>query len=190
MQAELLAIVEVGKEKRVRCQAPHCTHSVYRRIHIVRQESGIHVYGSSCFKHIFEGLPIISSPAIYTHSGGSRELTDEERRLLIENTEELIRRFEAEHQSIIAGQEKLKREISRKQLSNYSFLIDDIQPEDCDKSKGSELDKSIMDQINKEARDNLDQKFGTRIDWDSPGYKGLLSFEVERLVALHHKDGL
>ncbi len=51
--AQLLAIVRVAHDKRVRCQAEGCNHSVFQRIHVVREDSGVHVYGSECFKKIF-----------------------------------------------------------------------------------------------------------------------------------------
>jgi hypothetical protein len=37
--AQLLAVVEVPHDDRVRCQAAGCNHSVFRRIHVVRENS-------------------------------------------------------------------------------------------------------------------------------------------------------
>ncbi|MHB1248913.1 MAG: hypothetical protein ACYCZL_05885, partial [Polaromonas sp.] len=52
--AQLLAIVEVPRDVRVRCQAAGCHHPVFRRIHVVREGAAVHVYGSECFKRLFE----------------------------------------------------------------------------------------------------------------------------------------
>ena len=95
--AELLAIVEVPRDDRVRCQPDGCNHPVFRRIHIVREDAVIRVYGSECFKRLFTGESISSSTPRYTTSDG-RELTEAERQLLIENTERLIRQFEDAYQ--------------------------------------------------------------------------------------------
>lgn len=44
--AKLLAIVAVEKTDRVRCGQPGCGHSVYRRIHVVREGCKLLVLGS------------------------------------------------------------------------------------------------------------------------------------------------
>jgi len=104
--AQLLAIVEVDKADRVVCQAPGCGHSVYRRIHVVREGGRLGVYGSDCFGRLFHGL--LSNAAPRYGTGEGRELTPEERRMLSENTEELIVQFETEHQRHIE-QGRLRR---------------------------------------------------------------------------------
>lgn len=96
--AKLLAVVEVPRDDRVRCQSTGCNHPVFRHIHVVRENSTIRVYGSECFKKLFVGFPVASSTPQYTSSDG-RHLTDEERQLLIENTERLIQQFESEYQA-------------------------------------------------------------------------------------------
>lgn len=106
--AILVAIVEVEEANRIRCQAEGCNHSVFRKIHVVHDDSGFHVYGSQCFKKLFKNLPIsISSPS-YTPSDG-RLLTEEERQLLINNTEKLIRNIESEYQLDIQQRLKAKQ---------------------------------------------------------------------------------
>ena len=96
---ELLAIVEVSKTERVICRAPNCKHSVYKRIHVVKLDGKITVYGSECFKRLL-GADVNHKP----HYGSSiiRLLTPEERLLLIENTDILIARFEVEAQAAAA----------------------------------------------------------------------------------------
>ncbi|OQX11015.1 MAG: hypothetical protein BWK73_18690 [Thiothrix lacustris] len=97
----LLAIVEVNKIDRVICRAPNCRHSVYKRIHVIKLDGKVTVYGSECFKQLLG-----SEASIVPHYGTStsRQLTPEERLLLLENTESLIAQFEAETQ---ANAEKL-----------------------------------------------------------------------------------
>ena len=94
---ELLAIVEVPRDERVRCQAPGCNHPVFRRIHVIRQGETISVLGSECFKRLFTNLPVASATPKYSSSEG-RHLTDEERQLLVDNTRRLIEQFEVEYQ--------------------------------------------------------------------------------------------
>ncbi len=101
--AQLPAVVEVPRDDRVRCQAAGCNHPVFRRIHVVREDAVVCVYGSECFKRLFAGLPVASSTPRYTSSEG-RRLSEEERQLLIENTERLIQQFESAHQEELARQ--------------------------------------------------------------------------------------
>ena len=56
--AQLLAVVEVPRDVRVRCQAAGCNHPVFRRIHVVREGAAVQVYGSECFKRLFESSPV------------------------------------------------------------------------------------------------------------------------------------
>lgn len=90
---QLLAIVEVSKEERILCRAPNCKHSVYKRIHVIKVNNTITVYGSECFKKLV-GQNTELKPQFSTSIG--RGLTSEERALLLENTEKLIAQFAAE----------------------------------------------------------------------------------------------
>lgn len=90
---ELLAIIEVDPGNRVLCCAPECKRSVYKRVHVVRDNSEVLVLGETCFSSIYDNLVPTSSK--YTGSR-SRVLTKKERRLLVENTEALISHFEHE----------------------------------------------------------------------------------------------
>lgn len=92
--AKLLAIVSVESSERVRCGEVGCGHSVYRAIHVVKDSDGLLVLGSTCFAKRFG-----SGRALGTASfggGDGRKLTAEERQLLVNNTAELLKRFEAE----------------------------------------------------------------------------------------------
>ena len=90
----LLAIVSVDRERRVRCRAPGCKRTVYAQIHVVETDEGtIEVLGSTCYGLIYKGE--LSRNSVYTGSS-SRQLTEEERYLLEQNTEALIREFQEE----------------------------------------------------------------------------------------------
>ena len=92
----LLAIVSVDRENRVRCGQPSCGHSVYRRIHVVREDGELLVLGSTCFEKRYCGAAGLG-PAHHGGGGGEgRLLTDEERQLLLTNTQALIAQFEEE----------------------------------------------------------------------------------------------
>lgn len=90
-----MAIVEVDKADRVVCQAEGCGHGVYKRIHVVRHDGKVGVYGSDCFdKQIPHAKPRYGG-------GDGRELTPGERLMLVENTERLLAKFETEHQQLL-----------------------------------------------------------------------------------------
>jgi len=92
--AKLLAIVSVEHADSVRCGQPTCGHSVYRRIHVVRESEKLLVLGSTCFAKRY-GTDGALGMARFG-GGEGRMLTDEERQLLLNNTEALIARFEEE----------------------------------------------------------------------------------------------
>lgn len=89
---ELLAIVEVDQEKRVKCCGPDCKAYVYKRIHVVKTDDGVKVLGSTCYRGLFGNKKEYPK---YT-GGFARTLTEEERNLLAENTQKLIDKFENE----------------------------------------------------------------------------------------------
>lgn len=92
--AKLLAIVSVEHVDRVRCGQPTCGHSVYRRIHVVREGGTLLVLGSTCFAKRY-GTDTALGLARFG-GGEGRPLTDAERQLLVNNTEALLTRFEEE----------------------------------------------------------------------------------------------
>lgn len=95
----LLAVVEVPKELRVVCCNPGCGHSVYRAVHVVKDQGELLVLGSTCFDRRY-GQGALGSPR---YGGGQwRLLTPEEREMLAVNTAALIARFEQEHQKMSA----------------------------------------------------------------------------------------
>ena len=113
----LLAIVEVDKTDRVICRAPNCGHSIYKRIHVIKLDGKVTVYGSECFKRLLG-----SEAGITPHYGTStsRQLTNEERQLLLENTESLIAQFEAEAQANAGKVESHPDEIPEQSKPNHS----------------------------------------------------------------------
>ena len=92
--ARLRAIVAVDAKDRVRCQQPGCGHSVYAAVHVVEEDGKLMVLGSTCFAQRY-GSHAALGQAQYG-GGGGRKLTDEERQLLIQNTEALLAQFEAQ----------------------------------------------------------------------------------------------
>ena len=92
---QLLAIVEVPSTGRVLCGQPGCGRPVWKAIHVVKDGSELLVLGSTCFEKRYGNGQALGVP----HFGGggeSRKLTSEEHQLLVENTAELLARFEEE----------------------------------------------------------------------------------------------
>ena len=91
---ELLAIVEVDREKRVRCKHEGCKHTVYKRIHIVRLAGGaISCFGQTCYKAIERQYPSLKKKRPAFGDRSSQPLSDEELAMLETNTEALLERF-------------------------------------------------------------------------------------------------
>jgi len=166
--AKLLAVVEVPRDDRVRCQSSGCNHPVFRRIHVVCENSIIRVYGSECFKKLFIGLPVASSTPQYTSSDG-RHLTDEERQLLIANTERLIQQFETEYQAELAR--KAEREAARPApVLKPSLLFPPQQPTTVAHPVSRYISEAQAKQIVRAKYD---------VDPELPGWRGLVLQEME-----------
>jgi hypothetical protein len=166
--AKLLAIIEVPSEDRVRCQSAGCNHPVFRRIHVVRENSTVRVYGSECFKKLFVGLPVASSMPQYTSADG-RHLTEEERQLLIENTERLIQRFESEHQAELARKAALD---AARPVPAQTKPFLPLPPPAVANSAVRRVSEAQAKQIVR-AKYNVDP--------DLPGWHGLVLAEMERI---------
>ncbi len=97
----LAAIIEVSKEKRVRCQRPECVQTVWKAIHMIIWADGrIECWGGNCFDEYLarsatpdQLVPRWSSDG---GGGGGHRLTEEQRAMLDVNREELIRQIENE----------------------------------------------------------------------------------------------
>jgi len=169
ISAQLLAVVEVPSENRVRCQSAGCNHPVFRRIHVVRENSVVRVYGSECFKKLFAGLPVASSMPQYTSSDG-RHLTEEERQLLIEKTERLIQQFESEYQA----------ELARKAALAAARLAPVATPPSPTPPKPSVVSSPSVQQVSEaQAKQIVRSKYG--VDPELPGWRGLVLAEMERI---------
>lgn len=179
----LLAVVEVPHDERVRCAAEGCGHSVFRRVHLVRVDGSTKVFGSDCFSRLFESTPTGHVGPKYG-GGAGRVLTAEERSLLVENTERLIERFEAEHYAEVAAAEK-RRSLSE---SHQQFRISTpppLQPQ-CALRQAAPAPPLIPNPARRaeaevQARRALEERF-PGVDLDLPGFKGLVQMEVERLL--------
>lgn len=90
---QLLAIVEVGEDKRVRCQFPGCKQTIYKSIHVIAEQGELKVIGSTCVTKGAYGE--IGLPA-YTSGGDGKLLSDEERQMLLNNTSELVSYLKAQ----------------------------------------------------------------------------------------------
>lgn len=107
--AILLDVVEVEREKRVRCQAEGCGHGVYARIHVVLVGRKFLVLGGDCFQRLY-GKALTGAASQYGGSSGTPTKLDEEMRNLLEsNTAEFIERLEARRREleVRAEQERL-----------------------------------------------------------------------------------
>jgi len=172
--AQLLAVVEVPSEDRVRCQSTGCNHPVYRRIHVVRENSVVRVYGSECFKKLFVGLPVASSMPHYTSSEG-RHLTEEERQLLIENTERLIQQFESEYQTELARKAAL---VAARPTPAQTTPSLPLPP------KSTTVASPAVRQVSEaQAKQIVRSKYG--VDPELPGWRGLVLEEMERINREH-----
>jgi hypothetical protein len=180
---ELLAIVEVPRDERVRCQAAGCNHPVFRRIHVVREGAAVSVYGSECFKRLFVGLPVGSSSPRYGTSEG-RSLTDEERQLLIENTERLIQQFEAEYQAEVAREAALaaKRDAERRQAppppSQLQAWPQFRAPRPAPRPRPSADERRLAEA---QAKQIVRAKYN--VDPELPGWHGLVLEEMRAILA-------
>lgn len=94
MHPVLLATIGVEKDQAVLCQHNGCNHRVYRNIHLVQEGSDILVLGSTCIQRRYGLGHTLGAPSIGGASG--RQLTTEERQLLVDNSAALLAKFEME----------------------------------------------------------------------------------------------
>lgn len=122
----LAAIIEVSKEKRVRCQRQGCPKTVWKAVHMIVWADGrIECWGGDCFG---EHLAKYASPEQLTprwsSGGGGHKLTDEQRALLVSNREELVKRIEEDW-----NVEKLRREEQAKTAAELEAKLKAEQDE-------------------------------------------------------------
>lgn len=167
--AQLLAVVEVPRDDRVRCQSVGCKHSVFRRIHVVRENSVIRVYGSECFKKLFVGLTVASSTPQYSSSEG-RHLTDEERQLLVENTERLIQEFESQYQADLARKTAF---VAVPPATARPTSTAPVKP-------ATFISPATRQAAESQAKQIIRSTYG--VNPDLPGWSGLVLIEMERIL--------
>lgn len=173
---ELLAIVEVGQADRVVCQAEGCGHGVYRRIHVVRcKDSKVRVYGSDCFGRLFHGLIPNARPRY--GSGDGRQLTDDERALLVANTDRLVAQFEAEHQVVL---EKLRlREEERLRIERAAAERAVAARREAERRRPPTA--AELATVEAQAKAIVRQKYGVG-NPDAPGWRGLVLKHARELL--------
>lgn len=187
--AELIAVVEVDRADRVQCQASGCGHGVYRRIHVVRQGAALGVYGSDCFGRLFAHL---EKETPRYGGGAGRELTPEERRLLVENTARLIALFEVEHQQALEearqraekqreDKERLAAEPAAKQQELFDQQVRGRPATVNDKllRRGPPTPQELAS-VETRAKDIVRAKFD--VDPNAPGWRGLVVAESWKLL--------
>lgn len=112
----LRAVVTVDQVDRVRCQQSGCGHSVYASVHIVEENGRLLVLGSTCFAKRFGAANALGSAKF--GAGAGRKLTNEERDMLLQNTETLIAHFEAEAQAPAEVQAKGLEDLRREKVDS------------------------------------------------------------------------
>ncbi|MFM9969575.1 MAG: hypothetical protein ACKVQK_14395 [Burkholderiales bacterium] len=177
--ANLLAVVEVPREDRVRCQAVGCNHSVFRRIHVIRDPSGIHVYGSECFKKLFAGLPVASSSPKYSSSDG-RQLTDEERQWLAANTERLIEQFESQYQEELKRQTRFASLNTKPTKTSQQERPLENPPSPVPAKPATLVSESARQAAEVQAKQIIRSTYG--VNPELPGWRGLVLIEMERIL--------
>ncbi|MEN2505517.1 hypothetical protein V8Z77_01195 [Stutzerimonas stutzeri] len=157
---ELLAIVESPREKRVRCQYNECSHPTYKAVHIVKFPDGsIKCVGSSCYSILQREQASLKNVKPTFGDRTSSRLTEEERALLISNTEELIERFRTAA------------------LETKTFPKGRIEPR--------KSDKVLRDRAHEIAREKFLDK---GINPDLAGWKGWFETEVKEIYERLKKE--
>jgi hypothetical protein len=199
---KLLWVVEVDQSRRVMCSAPGCGHSVFKKIHICRTADGIRLFGSACFnKLIGFGEELSSTPRYGTGEG--RKLTDDERRELLDNTEEFIRRISDEveaQEQLLAAQvaaqaerrsqelEQQRRDLQERlaamqlQLQRQQEAIAKPRPlrfETWRKTLNDE-EKAAYSAARRKVEEHMKKKYG--IDPTLAGWVGWVNCDARRMV--------
>ncbi len=171
----LLAIIEVPHEKRVRCSADGCGHSVYKKVHLVRVDGHTQVYGSDCFAKLFGESVLGRSEPKYGGTNG-RLLTPEEIAMLAMNTEHLVEEFEREHQEEIMRLEALR--IAKTERHSCLQRIQATQTPLFAHPPTTTMQSSEAEAI---ARKRLAERF-PGVNIDLAGFKGLLAMEISKII--------
>lgn len=191
-RAYLMMVVEVDHEDHVLCQAEGCCHSVYKRIHVVLVGLKFEVLGSQCYQRLYGHLDKESMAPQYG-SGDARRLTAEERSDLIENTATFIANLEAERQeyerqavTLAAEEQRISeaREVAhRLHLAQIAASVEQRQRlnEAAARSKYGAADHPGLPAAMVHAR-RLLQSTNPGMNFDSPGWSGLVLIEAKRMI--------
>lgn len=168
MTTELLAIVEVDRDERVICQAPGCGHAVYKRIHVVRHDGKLGVYGSDCFGRLFGDLGQGAAPS---YGGGvGRLLTAEERLMLVQNTERLIAQFDAERQQAVERAHLQEQKLQQRQ--QVTWQRQRVSQTHVAPQRQPGPTQAELASVEAEAKRMVRAKYD--VDPDAPGWHGLV----------------
>ncbi len=124
ISAVLRAIVSVRYEDRISCQQPGCGHSVYRRVHVVHEAGKTILLGSTCFSKRYGDPDALGAPQHGGGGGDGIELTEEQRQILVENTEALLSHYDQlREQKLLEAQAQALAQLERvAQLKAQHFL--------------------------------------------------------------------
>lgn len=154
---ELLTIVEVTKSKKVVCQHDTCGRSVYKRIHVIRVDRKIKVFGSECYKKLYGKIHASKKITPIYGSDTGILLSEDERKLLLENTEELL-------SQLVTKYAQAKKEIkNQKEAEGYSNASD------------AELREFALEKTKEDFRKNKN------LNPNLPGWIGWVKSDAEKL---------
>lgn len=182
----LITVLEVPKADRVLCQAQGCGHAVYKRIHVIHDDGAIKVVGSECFKRLYGDLPAAASTPRFGSSEG-RLLSAEERDALVNNTAALVAMLETEHDDV-----ERARHVREGAVRATALRLQDeraVRGTTAFARPGAamagrpqpDLPAAEMAKLREQAKERL-RAIHPGVDLDSPGYIGLVTLEVRKLL--------
>lgn len=139
---ELIAVVEVPQSKKVLCQSKSCGRPVYKRVHLVKLNNEMRIFGSECYKKLYVKYPQ-SKAALPTYGVSTGVLlTETERNLLLNNTEQLLSKFKEEQQNEISQKTIESSKYSNKTDKELLAIALNQTKEDFRVNKGLDPDLS------------------------------------------------
>jgi hypothetical protein len=112
-RVRLVAVLALDPHHKVQCQQPGCGRGIYARVHVVRDSGCFKVLGADCYANHYGGA-LGLGPAQFGWGGAGLKLTDEQRALLIQNTQALIAQFEEMEARERDARESQLRELQRR----------------------------------------------------------------------------
>jgi hypothetical protein len=133
---QLIAVIEVPEDKKVICQSEGCGRSVYKSVHIVKMKGKFQIVGSECFKkYIGKNRSQEKLKPLYGSSEGIH-LSEHERDLLLQNTEQLIAEFESKYNNDKETKPNGKIDYSNLSDAELRKLALEMTKDDFRKNKG------------------------------------------------------